>query len=114
MRPTRENITLLKRELRAPRFQSYSLCARARPPPPPRNLPSRAHAPARTIPASPRAPPPAHAPPPPRPPDFSHLVPQMYLQDLAEADAPKELVAGVQARAARLGKRCTQTLSAPA
>lgn len=28
--------------------------------------------------------------------DFSHLVPQMYLQDLAEADAPKELIQAVQ------------------
>jgi hypothetical protein len=28
--------------------------------------------------------------------DASHLVPQMYLQDLAEADAPRELVQGVQ------------------
>jgi hypothetical protein len=27
---------------------------------------------------------------------FSHLVPQMYLQDLAEADASKELIQSVQ------------------
>lgn len=53
VRPTRENITLLKRELRQPRFQSYHLF-------------------------------------------FSHLVPQMYLQDLAEADASKELIQAVQ------------------
>ncbi|KAI8467801.1 MAG: SM/Sec1-family protein [Monoraphidium minutum] len=53
VRPTRENVTLLKRELRQPRFQSYHLF-------------------------------------------FSHLVPQMYLQDLAEADAPKELIQAVQ------------------
>jgi hypothetical protein len=26
VRPTRENITMLKRELRQPRFQSYHLC----------------------------------------------------------------------------------------
>jgi hypothetical protein len=26
LRPTRENVTLLKRELRNPRFQSYHLC----------------------------------------------------------------------------------------
>ena len=26
VRPTRENITLLKKELKTPRFQSYSIC----------------------------------------------------------------------------------------
>lgn len=52
VRPTRENVTLLKRELRAPRFQGYALF-------------------------------------------FSHLAPAMHLQDLAEADAARELVSSV-------------------
>lgn len=33
--------------------------------------------------------------------DFTHMVPQMYLQDLAEADAAKELIQGVQVRGCR-------------
>lgn len=53
VRPTRENVTLLKRELRAPRYQAYSLF-------------------------------------------FSHLVSQVFLQDLAEADSAKEQIQQVQ------------------
>ncbi|GAX73583.1 hypothetical protein CEUSTIGMA_g1034.t1 [Chlamydomonas eustigma] len=53
IRPTRENMTLLKKELRSPRFQSYSLY-------------------------------------------FTNLVSPVHLQELAEADAVKELVQEVQ------------------
>ena len=97
VRPTRENITLLKKELKAPRFQSYSICgcmlgrAAWRPAP---------HGAVKFTKYRPCA----RLNPPhlscfatcSEPADFTNLVNPIHLQELAEADAVKEQVQEVQ------------------
>ena len=94
VRPTRENITLLKKELKAPRFQSYSICGcmlkRAAWRPARSKAQSTARAHDRTLLTCHILPPCSD------PADFTNLVSPIHLQELAEADAVKEQVQEVQ------------------